>query len=371
MVNVTAAALQLEDVSQQRGELAERLLRSAGGVFEIFTVYIGHRLGLYAALARMDDATPAELATSTGLQERYVREWLEQQAVIGILRVDDPSAPPSERRFWLPAGHAEVLAEPDSLDYLAPLAQLAVGATRPIHAVLEAFRFGGGVPYADYGADVRDGQAGMNRAMFLELLGSEWLPSIPDVHQRLSSARSARVADLGCGAGWSSIAMARAYPRILVDGFDLDEASVAQARANAWNAGLAGRVAFHVRDAAEATHRGGYDLVTAFECLHDMADPVGVLRTMRSLLNEHGVVLVVDERVGDDFLAADGDLDWMMYGWSVLHCLPAAMATPHSAATGTVMRTATLRRYAREAGFRSCEVLPIENTFFRFYRLER
>jgi 2-polyprenyl-3-methyl-5-hydroxy-6-metoxy-1,4-benzoquinol methylase len=141
------------------------------------------------------------------------------------------------------------------------------------------------------------------------------------------------------------------------------------ARQNARRAGIDDRVSFHVRDAADPKLAGQYDLVAAFECIHDMADPVRALRAMKHLAGSTGTVLVVDERVGEFFSTSKNDVDWMMYGWSILHCLPVGMADKPSAETGTVMRPDTFRTYAREAGFNSVEILPIENYFFRFYRL--
>lgn len=353
----------------RRDAFVERLLQSTAGFFDIFTVYIGDRLGYYDLLAEGQAVTSTELARRSATHERYVREWLEQQTVAGILQVENPEAEAGARRFRLPPAHAEVLAAPDSLNYVAPLTQLAVGAAHPIHAVLEAFRHGGGVPFSDYGADLREGQGRMNRAMFLKELGRDWLPAIPDVHSRLQADPPARIADFGSGVGWSSIGMAQAYPKVRVDGFDLDEPTIELARANLRQTNLNGRVNFQVRDAADPTLSGQYDLVTAFEAVHDMSDPVGALRTMRNLVNGTGAVLVVDERVGDSFTSGGNEVEWMMYGWSVLHCLPVGMADHPSAGTGTVMRTETLRQYAREAGFKKVEVLPIENYFFRFYRL--
>jgi SAM-dependent methyltransferase len=358
-----------DDTETRRDQLVQRILRSTGGAFDIFTLYIGDRLGFYADLAANGPSTAAEVAARTGTHERYVREWLEQQTVTGMLDVDDEAAPAASRRFVLPPGHAEVLTDRDSLNYIAPLARLVAGAVRPLHQLLKAYRTGGGIPYRLYGPDVLEGQAGINRAMFLRQLGAEWLPSIPDLHRRLISDPPARVADIGCGAGWSSVGMARSYPKLRVDGFDLDEASVALARANVIGAGLEERVRIHRQDAGDPSLRGSYDLVTAFECVHDMADPVGALRTMLHLAGEAGSVIVMDERVGDRFTARGNDVEWMMYGWSVLHCLPVGKAEEPSAETGTVMRPETLRRYAEEAGFCEVEILPIDNFFFRFYRL--
>ena len=353
----------------ERDALIEKMMAAVGGAFEIFTIYIGNRLGLYDAMADAAGLTSTELADRAGAHERYIREWLEQQTVVGVLACDNPDDGPLERRFRLPAGHAEVLVEKDSLNYLAPLSQAFVGAVSPIEELLEAFRHGGGVPYQAYGANLREGQAGFNRAMFLQQLGSEWIPAMPDVHDRLRNGRDARVADIGCGAAWSSIGIAQAYPTVRVDGFDLDAPSVELAQDNVRAAGLADRVDVQVRDAGDPDLAGRYDLVTAFECLHDMSDPVSALRTMRRLAGDTGTVLVVDERVGEHFAPDGNDMDWMMYGWSVLHCLPVGMADQPAAGTGTVMRPDTVRQYAREAGFREVEILPIDNDFFRFYRL--
>ncbi len=358
-----------EESVQQRDRLIERLLQATSGVFDIFTIQIGNHFGYYRLLAEDGPLTPVALATRSGTNERYAREWLEQQTVTGILTVDNPEAAAEARQFRIPAGHVEVLVERDSLNHLAPLAQITVGAVYPFAALLDAFRTGGGVPYGEYGVNMREGQAGMNRAAFLYQLGAEWLPAIPDVHARLGADPPARVADVGCGAGWSSIGIARAYPQARVDGFDLDDPSIALARANAREMGVAETVTFEVRDAGDPALAGRYDLVTAFECIHDMSQPVVVLRSMRTLAGERGTVLVVDERVGEVFTPTGTDVERMMYGWSVLHCLPVGMADTPSAETGTVMRPETLRGYAREAGFRAVEILPIENYFFNFYRL--
>ncbi len=353
----------------QRDQFVARLLQSTAGVFDIFTIYIGDQLGFYRALAAAGSLTPPELASRTNTQVRYVREWLEQQTVAGILEVDDAGVQAQDRRFRLPSGHAEVLVERESLNYLAPLAQLAVGVTRPLGPLMDAYRDGGGVPLSEYGTDFVEGQAGINRAAFLYELGTEWLPSVPEVHARLQASPPARIADVGCGVGWSSIGMALAYSLVQVDGYDLDKTSIERARVNAAEAGLNGRVNFHLRDAGDPTLGGSYDLVIALESIHDMSDPVSVLRSMRRLVDATGAVIVGDERVGDTFTSSGNDVEWMMYGWSVLHCLPVGMAHNPSVGTGTVMRASTLRGYALEAGFRDVQVLPIHSLFFRFYRL--
>ena len=354
---------------QRRDALVERIFESSIGMMELLGIYIGERLGLYRALADDSGATSAELAAATATHERYAREWLEQQAVCGILEIEDVRAEPEARRYRLSEGHDEVLLDRDSLHYMAPLAQQLVGASRPLPAILEAFKTGSGVPYPEYGEDMREGIAYANRAMFVNLMGSEWLPAVPDVHERLQADPPARVADIGCGTGWSSISIARAYPEAQVDGFDLDQASVEEARANAEAQGLADRVDFRVQDVTDPKLSGRYDLAIAIECIHDMSRPVEALRAMYSLVGEEGTVIVVDERVGETFTAPGDEIERLCYGFSILHCLPVGMAERPSAGTGTVMRPGTLRRYAAEAGFSRVEDLPIEHEMWRFYQL--
>lgn len=286
-----------------------------------------------------------------------------------MIEVQDQQATPDQRRYRLPAAHAEVLLARESLSYLAPFARLAVGVVEPLAQVVQAFRTGGGVPYSAYGRNVREGIADANRLLFTHLLGKDWLPSIPDVYERLQQP-GARVADIGCGSGWSRINMARAYPTVHVDGFDLDEAPIADARCDMADSGVADRVSVAVRDAADPVFTGGYDLVTAFECLHDMAHPGEALRAMRGLTAPGASVIIADERVHESFEAPGDQIERLNYGFSVLHCLPVGMADQPSAGTGTVMRPQTLRDYADTAGYRGVEVLPIENDFWRFSRLQ-
>ena len=311
-------------IDTEKEAFAEWLLGASEGAFAVFTTYLGDQLGYYDALAEAGPLTPPALAERTGTDARYAREWLEHQTVVGSLL--------------------------------------------PIHAVVDAFRTGEGVPFADYSPDLHEGQARMNRSAFLQLLGTEWIPTMPDVDERLRRP-GARVADVGCGFGYSCIGIAEGYPDVHVDGYDLDAESVEAAREAVAAAGLADRVEIHRRDVADPEIEGDYDLVTALECVHDMADPVGALSTMRRLAGEGGTVLVMDERAGDTF-AERTDIEEVLYGFSVTHCLPVGLAEKPSAATGTVMRADTLEGYAEAAGFSSVEVLPIENFFFRFYRLE-
>jgi 2-polyprenyl-3-methyl-5-hydroxy-6-metoxy-1,4-benzoquinol methylase len=349
--------------------LVERLFNATIHTLELYAVHLGVRLGLYTALADGRPRTAAELAAETGIAERYAREWLEQQAVAGVLDLDDASADGGERRYRLAPEHAGVLAAPEDPNHLAPFAAMVAGIGQALPEVVEAYRSGAGVPYARYGGDLRVGQGGINRPAFTHDLPGAWLPAIPDVHARLLAEPPARVADLGCGLGWSTVAVARAYPKAEVDGIDLDQASIANAAANLAGTDLADRVRFHHCDAVDLARYGPYDLVLVLEALHDLARPVEALAGTRAALADGGAVLVADERVAERFTAPGDEIERMMYGWSVSHCLPAGMAEQPSAATGTAMRPDTLRRYADEAGFARVEILPIDNELFRFYLL--
>ncbi|GAA0453394.1 SAM-dependent methyltransferase [Paractinoplanes deccanensis] len=338
---------------------SERFLHALIGAAELFTIEVGRDLGLYAAL-RDQPRTAAALAKTTEIDERYAREWLEQQAAAGLLTVNGDT-------FTLAPGLDEVLLDEGGPDYLGTAGEFAVGLALLTPRVIAAFKTGEGISYADYGRHIRHGIAAFNRPMFDHLLTTAWLPSVPDVETRLRANPGARVLDLGCGTGHSSVALALAYPAITVRGIDLDEASIAAARTAAAQAGVADRVSFAVGDAAEAA--GTYDLVTIFEALHDMGDPVGVLRRARQLLAAGGSVFIGDERVADEFTAPAGEIERLQYAFSVLHCLPATRAEKPVIANGTILRAPTLLGWAREAGYESPEALDIENEFWRFYRL--
>jgi 2-polyprenyl-3-methyl-5-hydroxy-6-metoxy-1,4-benzoquinol methylase len=355
--------------TERRDALVERLFMNAVGAFDLFSVHVGERLGLYRILAHEGSLTSTELAKAAGVHERYAREWLEHQAASDLLEVEG-NGDGSQRRYRLPQGHEEALLDTSSLNYIAPLARAVLASIRPLDELFAAFRTGEGVPYAHYGEDLHEAQAAFTRPLFENLLGTEWLPAIAHVHERLLADPPARVADIACGQGRSSIEIARAYPKVQVDGIDSDHASVERASENVAGSGVEDRVTFHERDAADAELAGRYDLVTIFEALHDMSYPVDVLRAARGLLGDGGVMVIGDERTQDSFTAPASEIERLYYGFSLFHCLPVGMVGEGAAGTGTVIRAETVKRYADEAGFSSCEVLPIENDFWRFYLLK-
>jgi 2-polyprenyl-3-methyl-5-hydroxy-6-metoxy-1,4-benzoquinol methylase len=359
------------DVGLQRDELVERLFGAGLGMAEVLTVYLGDVLGLYRTLNRGGSMTSAEVAREAGIFERYAREWLEQQAAAGILEVDDVAALADARRYLLPPGHIEPLLDLESPYSMVPFCKSFVALSGAMPDLVAAFRSGGLVPWSAYGRDMVEAQGDFNRPWLLGSLGTEYLPSIPDVHERLVAQPGARVADIACGVGWAAISLARAYPFITVDGFDLDEPSIEIASRNAEEAGVADRVRFAVKDAADPALEDQYDLAIVVEAIHDLSQPVPVLSAIRRMLKRGGTLIVADERTEDSFAAPASETERMFYAYSVLCCLPSAMNDHTSAATGTVMRRVTFEMYATQAGFDGVSVLPIEHDFLRFYRLDR
>jgi 2-polyprenyl-3-methyl-5-hydroxy-6-metoxy-1,4-benzoquinol methylase len=347
--------------------LSDRLFQATIQTMELFGVYLGKRLGLYATLHARGPMTVAGLAAAAGIAERYAREWLEQQAVAGFVAVDDAARPAAERTYRLPPEHVGVLVDPDHPAHVAPFAEMVAGVGGALQHVVDAYRTGRGVPYEAYGAAFVAGQGGINRPAFRQDLTGAWLPAVPDLHRRLQADPPARVADVGCGVGWSTLALARAYPRASVTGYDPDGASVTEARRRAAAEGLT--VRFEQKEAEALAADGPFDLVVVLEALHDMARPTRALAAFRTALAPGGSVLVADERVAEDFVAPGDAVERMMYGWSIVHCLPVSMTEQPSEAIGTAIRPATVRRCARDAGFARCEVLAIDNPLFRFYRL--
>lgn len=349
-----------------RENLSGRLFEGLIAGMELLTVDLGLALGLYDVLA--DRALSAsELAQALDLDARYVREWAEQQAAAGIVAVDDAGADPGARRYRLDTAHAEVLLDATSPYHLAPAGPLLVGLGRTTPQLRGAIATGEGIAYAAYGAEIREGIAAFNRPMVTAEMASSWLPAMGSVHESLSAADTLHVVDVGCGLGWTSIALAHAYPQAVVRGVDIDQASVAAAREHAAAAGVADRVGFTCADAATFDLDAPVDLVTCFETVHDMADPVGALRTARRLVRDGGHVLVADERTADRFTAPADPYERFLHAFSVLHCLPSTRAEDGPVAHGTLARPDDVVGWFTDAGFADVAVLDVDNDMWRFY----
>ena len=349
-------------------ELAGNLFAACLATMELANVELGLRLGLYEALAGAGPVTPGQLAASAGIAERYAQEWLEQQAVAGIVDVEDTSAAPAARRFTLSNAHAHVLLDDDSEACMKPCAGVVPWVGKALDIMVEEFRAGTGATFGLF--DLHDLQAAFTRPVFANHLTQTWLPALPDVQAKLDAGEPVRIAEVGCGEGLAAVTIAKAYPNVEIDGYDLDDASIAAARKAAAEAGVSDRARFEVRDAADPSIQGDYDLVMAIEMLHDVPDPVGILRTMRTLAGTSGAVLVVDERTEDSFTVPTNEMERFFYAFSTLHCLAVSMQDG-GAGTGTVIRADTLRGYASDAGFGEVEVLDVEHPQFVLYRLSR
>ncbi len=341
----------------------ERMNDAVLGAFDIASTYLGVKLGFYRSLAEDGPATAAELAKRTGTNERLTREWLEQQGATELLLATNDDG---EWRFALPPGHADLLLDPDAVDGVASTMLSLTSDLAQVPRLVESFRTGVGIPYADYGPDQAQGQAMGTRPIYRSEIKT-WFSAVPELESRLTDG-DVRVLDIGCGVGWSSVSIAQAYPNATVDGVDLDPGSIAAAHQVAEAEGVTDRVTFEVRDVATLSG-ADYDVATMFEMLHDLARPVEVLRVARDALAPGGVVMVADEPVADAYAGPADDEERRYHGWSLLHCLPASMTEPDSAATGTLIRPETVRRYAHEAGFSEVDELQIDGASFRIYLL--
>ncbi|MEU4389252.1 class I SAM-dependent methyltransferase [Kribbella sp. NPDC023855] len=343
-----------------------RLFGAALGAAELFTVYLGDVHGIYRTIGETGPITATELADRTGVDLRYLVEWLQSQAISGLLTIDGTEV--WTDRYDLAPGVRETLIEPSNPYYAGGLAAIAPALGRAFPLLVDAFRTGAGVPYSAYGAEAVSAQEALNRPAYVNSLVAEWVPAIPGLHELLS--RGARLADVGTGAGWSAIALAKAYPNVRVDGYDNDEDSISRARRNATEEGVADRVDFEVRDITAVAAAGTrYDVVTFFECLHDLAHPVEALTAARDALAPGGSVIVMDERA-DDVLTTPGDeVQRFLAAASVVWCTPQGRVEPDSDVVGTMLRTTHLRHLADHAGFTQVDVLPIDHPFWRFYQL--
>ncbi|WP_402463970.1 class I SAM-dependent methyltransferase [Isoptericola aurantiacus] len=369
----TSAGAPAADDEQPRPDapLAERVFSTGVAMMEGLSIYLGDTLGWYRALADAGALTPAELAERTSTRTRYAREWCEQQAAAGYLTVAEdaadgaPDGSAAERRFGLDAEAVTVFTDPHSTDFLAPYIRLVAATAVQLPALAEAYRNGGGVSWELLGDDARSGQADMNRPWFEQELPAA-LAGVPALHEDLARPGTT-IADVGCGYGWSTVALARTYPEATVVGIDIDGPSIERARAHAAAAGV--DVTF-VHSAGEDFAGGGYDAAFLFECLHDMPYPVDVLTAVRAALRPGGRVVVMDEAAEDTFAAPADEVQRALYGFSILCCLPDSLSHPGSVGTGTLIRRDTVARYAHEAGFTSVADLPIADFgFWRFYEL--
>lgn len=353
--------------------LTTRLFAAGLAAAELMAMLLADRLGVYAALAQ-GPATPAQLAVRCRMHERFARELLEQQTVAGILTVDAAERPAADRCYTLPAGHRQVLAAPGAAAASLALSALPVAGLAPLlPQIAMGYASGDGVPPAAYAAGFASVWEAVNRPVFDQL--PRWIEAaMPDLAQRLAVPGGA-IVDLGCGPGWSTLALAARFPQARVTGVDRDTDALARARGHASvDPAAAGRPAGAVRFTtglpAPGAADAGADLVCILDALHDMADPVGTLAACRAILRTGGALLLMEPRAAERFRPDADETERFLYSVSVLHCLPIGLSERPSAGTGTVLRPDTVREYARAAGFAAVTVLPVDHRFHRLYRLD-
>ena len=301
----------------------EHLFDSALGTFDALTIYVGDQLGLYDASAprRPADRAPSWPSGAGIAPSATPRSGSSSRPSPGSSRSTTPALRPTSARYVLRPTHAAVLADPDSLAYLAPFARMIAGGGASCRRLLEAYRTGGGVAGRRYGDGRARPRPTLNRPLFLHSLGSDWLPALPVCTTR-AAPTARRVADVGCGDGWSSVGMALAYPDAHVDGYDVDPASVDAARGHAATHGLADRVDFHAVDAARRGEEGAYDLVPRSSACTTCRDPVGVLRGCAGWRARTAPCWSWTSGCADEFTGAGDAVEQLMYGFSLLICLP-------------------------------------------------
>jgi SAM-dependent methyltransferase len=324
-------------------ELLGKALVEVGGAWNASLVLLGEELGLYKALAAHGPMTSAQLAERTGTDARYVREWLSAQAASSFVTYDA-----EHDRFLMTPEQVMAFGDPDSPVYLPGAFQVPLAAGRSREEIARRFRNGHGFGWHEHDHGVFEGTERFFRAGYNANLVSSWIPALDGVEAKLR--QGARVADVGCGHGASTIIMAAAYPDSTFAGFDYHERSIAQARARAAEAGLGERVQFEVAP-ARSFPGTGYDLVTFFDCLHDMGDPVGAARHVREALSPDGTWMIVEPYAGDSLAENLNPVGRLYYAASTMLCTPASRAQEVGLALGAQAGEKRLTAVLREAGF--------------------
>jgi SAM-dependent methyltransferase len=305
-------------------------------------VVIGEKLGLYKALAT-EPMTPAQLAARTKTDERYLREWLGSQAAGGYVTYDEKSG-----QFSLTQEQAFTLANEESPAYLPGAFELALGSLNSVPRITESFRTGAGMGWGEHTESVFDGCEKFFRPGYAANLVSAWIPALHDVKGKLEAG--ARVADVGCGKGASTILMAKAFPKSRFVGFDYHDKSIEAARESAKRNGVAGQVTFEVAKAKEFPGRN-YDFVTVFDCLHDMGDPIGAAAHIRQSLAKDGTWMIVEPFANDNLKDNLNPIGRVYYSFSTLLCTPCSRSQEVGLCLGAQAGEALIRDVVTSAGF--------------------
>lgn len=337
----------------------EQVYRDMAGTMAATLGYLGVKTGLFRVLANAGPLTSAQVTERSGLQARYVEEWLK-----GMVAARYLDYLPAAQTFSLSEERGYLLAADGSDHDAGSLFTWIPALVRVAPQVAEAFRRGGGVPFSAYGEDNVDALDAMNRGRYERQLAQEWLATVPDAVAALQAGATAL--DIGCGVGRVSLALARAFPIARCVGADLSEVSIGKAQAAARTEGLAGRVRFSHGSLDALPPGERYALITAMDCIHDFPAPLETLRAVRERLASGGVLFVMEPKVADRLEDNRSDIAAMFYGFSVLHCMTQSLAAD-GAGLGACLGAAGMERLTREAGFTRFEVLPIRSVVNLYY----
>lgn len=323
-------------------------------------MYLGDRLGIFAALGKSGAVTSIELAERTGLKERYLREWLSAMAAAGYLAYD-----PATKKFSMSPEQAMVLANDQSPFFMGGFMEMIIPNISITPKLKEAFKNGGGVPQSEYPAETWEAMERSSAGMYRNQLLKKWLPAMPQVVAALSEGGSSL--DVGCGSGRAAIAIATAFPKAKVFGYDAHQGSLERARLNATAAGLGDRISFDVVDCTKLP-AAKFDFISTFDVVHDSVDPVGLMRSIRCGLKPGGTYLMVEVNTSSRLEDNINPMGRMMYSISTLYCMTVSLAHG-GAGIGACMGETKARELAAEAGFSRFSRLPIEDAFSALYEL--
>jgi 2-polyprenyl-3-methyl-5-hydroxy-6-metoxy-1,4-benzoquinol methylase len=341
----------------------DRVFADMAGAMTAGMGYLGVKTGLFRVMAGKGAMTLSEVVAASGLQPRYVEEWLKGMSCAGYLEYDG-----SAQTFRLPDEHAFLLASEGTDHFAGGLYFMAPVMLRAAPKVAEAFEKGGGVRFAEFGADGVFALDAINRGAYENRLASYWLKALPQAVARLEGG--GRALDVGCGAGRVCIALAKAFPKAEVVGLDPDAESIGQASAAAQAAGLGGRVRFLAQTTGQIEAGDGFDLITAFDCIHDFSAPEKTLREMRALLKPEGTLFIAEPKAADRLEDNFNPVATMFYGFSLFHCMTQSLAQG-GPGLGTCMGPTRMKQLLRDAGFGRFEVLDIKSQVNLFYAARR
>jgi 2-polyprenyl-3-methyl-5-hydroxy-6-metoxy-1,4-benzoquinol methylase len=339
--------------------LARQVGVDFGASLTVALAYIGDRLGIFRAIADGAAFTTNQLARRTGLNERYLREWAATMAAAGYINYS-----PADATFSMSPEQAAVLANEDNTYFTAGGFQYAVTCYRQIPKLMESFRKGGGVRFSDFGLDIVEAIERLFHVGYETWVAREWIPAVPDIHQRLLTG--AEAVEVGCGAGQCLIPVAAAFPNSRFFGYDVDLTSIEWARNKAASAGLTGRITFEQIAAEDVPFAERFDLVMAFNCIHDMAHPRAALAAIQRMLKSDGAFLWSEADVGERLEDNLNPVGRTLYGASTMHCMTVSLAQGGEG-LGSAISQELARNLASEAGFVSLERLPLKNPFHQIF----